>query len=195
MVKKLNSIIPYLLIAIFTGWFSYKFFIERKIPKESSMALDWDQLDATGALPQKTPTTLKTVKEATAVREHSTLTKEDEDQFAIFDHIEKSWIEEVKVIIGPTDFSRYLEMRESNEKEKMMAYQEYHDYLRQKFGDKFEYNISEDQSIREKEINQHYLQKLLKLIGNEKFQTYLKLRDKINEENRRNNKIFIQIEF
>lgn len=196
MKNKFKSIIPYLLIVILIGWFSKKFFIERKTTVNSSMALDWDQLDATsGTVPQKTPATLKTIEGATHMREHSTLSKEDEDQFEMFDHMEKAWLAEVESIIGVTHFPRYLEMRESNEKEKMMAYQEYHDFLRQKFGDKFEYNISEDQSIREKKINQTYLKDLLLLVGKNKFQTYIKARDRINEENRRNNNTFIQIEF
>lgn len=196
-MKKFKQSIPYLLIVILTAWFSYKFFVERKAPKEPSMALDWDQLDSTsGSLPQKTPVTLtKTVDGATHMREHNTLTKEDEDQFAAFDRMEKSWLAVAESIIGIKHYPRYLEMRETNEKEKMMAYQEYHDYLRQQFGDKFEYNISEDQSIREKDINQRYLKDLLALIGNDKFQAYVKARDKVNEENRRTNKTFIQIEF
>ena len=33
------------------------------------------------------------------------------------------------------------------------------------------------------------------LIGDRKFKEYLKTRDKVNEENRKRNKLFIQIEF
>lgn len=195
-MNKFKQSIPYLLIAIFTGWFSYKFFVDRKIPSESSMALDWDQLDSTsGSAPEKTPATLRKVDGASNMREYNTLTKKDEDEFAEFDLLESSWLVTAESIIGRADYPRYIEMRDANEKEKMIAYQEYHDYLRKKFGDKFEYNISEDQSIQEKKINQRYLKELLALIGNEKFQAYIKARDKINEENRRNNKAFIQIEF
>ena len=195
-MKKFNQSIPYLMVAILIGWFSYKFFVERKIPAGPSLALDWDQLDASsGSTPEKRPATLRKVNGATHMREHNSLTKEDEDQFVEFDLMETSWLATVESIIGIKDFPRYEEMRDNNEKEKMMAYQEYHDYLRQQFGDKFEYNISEDQSIREKEINQRYLKDLLALIGDAKFQAYIKARDKINEENRRNNKAFLQIEF
>ncbi len=200
-MNKFKKAIPYLLIAVFTAWFSYKFFVERKVVDKNSMALDWDQLDSTtGSNPLDTPASIK--KEDAKVnadvphmREHSTLTKEDEEQFAAFDRMEKAWLVKAQSIIGDTHYRRYLEMRENNDKEKMMAYQEYHNYLRQKFGDKFNYNISEDQSVREKEINQRYLKELLALIGETKFQAYLKARDQINEENRRNNKEFIQIEF
>lgn len=195
-MEKLKKALPYFLVLLFLSWASYKFFIERKMPTEPSMALDWDQLDATsGSNPLDTPATIKKGEEKQGMREHSTLTPAEEEQFAAFDRMEKEWLTTVQGIIGADHYNRYLEMRDNNEKEKMMAYKEYHDYLRQKYGDKFNYNISEDQSVREKEINQHYLQELLKLIGHDKFQVYLKARDKINEDNRRNNKEFIQIEF
>jgi uncharacterized protein YgiM (DUF1202 family) len=86
-------------------------------------------------------------------------------------------------------------MRDRNEKEKMQAYKEYHNYLRQKYGDKFSYNITDDQSAREKQINQRYLKDLLKLIGPEKFKKYTASKDQFNEEMRRKNKESIQIEF
>lgn len=197
-MKKVKALIPYLLIALLTAWFSYKFFVERTPPSEAQkMTLDWDQLDSTsGSNPLDTPASIK--KEADDVphmREYSTLTKDDEEQFEAFERMEKEWLAIAESIIGITHYPRYLEMRENNDKEKMMAYKDYHDHLRQKYGDKFTYNISEDQSVREKEINQRYLKELLTLIGNEKFQSYIKARDRINEENRRKNKTFIQIEF
>jgi hypothetical protein len=198
-MKKLKNLFPYFLILLFVTWFSYKFFIERPIPKEQSMKLDWDQLDATSGSPATdVPVTLK--KENKLVmklktREHSELTKSDEEEFAEFDQMEKSWLGNVKAIIGDKYYGAYIAMRDSNEKEKMDAYKEYHDYLRKKFGDKFSYNISEDQSIREKEINQKYLKLLMQKIGTEKFQAYILARDKVNEANRRNKKLFVQIEF
>lgn len=197
-MDKFKKAVPYLLILLLVVWFSYKFFIARPIPKEQSMKLDWDQLDATSGIPpEKIPVTIK--KEDDLVkprktREHSELSKAEEEQFAEYDVIEKNWLSKVESIVG-SDYPAYLEMREINEKEKMQAYKEYHDYLRKKFGDKFNYNISEDQSIREKEINQKYLKKLLEKIGQTKFQAYIKARDEVNEANRRQKKLFMQIEF
>ena len=199
-MEKLKKSIPYLLVLLFLGWASYKFFIERKIDPEPKMTLDWDELDATsGTPPASEPASIKSGEAAkpdktSNVREHSTLTKTEEDQFAIYDQIEGKWLAEVKGIFQE-HYPAYLEMRESNEKEKMKAYKEYHDYLRKKHGDTFTYNISEDQSIREKKINQAYLKKLLPLVGEEKFKAYLKARDKVNEENRRSGNEAIQMEF
>ncbi|MBY0415876.1 MAG: hypothetical protein K2Q18_17015 [Bdellovibrionales bacterium] len=194
-MEKLKKAAPYLLIVLFVGWFSFKFFVERKTTPEPKMTLDWDQLDATsGSATEVVPATIKTGANA-KVKDRAEGEVRDEDDFQVFDQIEKEWLLITKGIIDEDHYGAYLEMREKNEKEKAMAYKEYHDYLKQKYGDKFSYNISEDQSVREKEINQRYLKELLALIGNEKFQQYILARDKINEENRRNNKEFIQIEF
>jgi len=79
--------------------------------------------------------------------------KEDESQnFEEFDRMERNWLERVQKIIEPKLYPIYLELRERNEKEKMQAYKEYHNYLKQKYGDKFSYNISEDQSELEKRL-------------------------------------------
>ena len=198
-MEKIKKYGPYILIIIFVLWFSYKFFVERKISttgNEEKMALDWDQLDAnSGSKPEDVPASIKTKDPELKSREHSTLTPTEDEQFEAFDKMEKDWIASVKSIFSEKEFVIYSGMRELNEKEKAKAYKEYHDYLRKKHGDTFTYNISEDQSIREKAINQKYLKELLKVVGEEKFQTYVKARDKINEDNRKSGKEFIQVEF
>jgi hypothetical protein len=120
-----------------------------------------------------------------------------DDNFIAFDKMEKEWLTKVSNLIDKKEYSVYLELRELADKEKNIAYQEYHDYLRQKYGNNFKYNISEDQSIREKKINEKYLQDLLKLIGEEKYKKYLKLKDEYNESLIRNSngKSVITIEF
>ena len=118
-----------------------------------------------------------------------------DENFEVFDKIEKEWLTKAQAIVGSDKYQAYLGLREQNDKEKLLAYKEYHDYLRQKYGDKFSYNLSEDQSIREKKINQRYLGELLKLIGPEKFTKYTAEKDQFNEEMRRQKKETIQIEF
>lgn len=120
---------------------------------------------------------------------------DQDERFMEFDRQEQAWFATMKSIVGEKVFAEYVQMREQSEKEKLMAYKEYHNYLRQKYGDKFSYNISEDQSIREKDITKRYLSELLKLIGEEKFRQYTAARDQFNEKMRRENKEAIQIEF
>lgn len=120
-----------------------------------------------------------------------------EDKFDVFDRIEKEWLSQVSVLLGEKNYTLYLDMRDRNEKEKLQAYQAFHDYLRSKYGENFKYNISEDQSVNEKRINDKYQKELLKLIGEEKYKTYLKTLDQFNEKTRResNGKNFVLMEF
>lgn len=195
-MNQLKKASPYLIIVIFVAWFSYKFFIERKIPESPKMTLDWDQLDATsGSKPEVVPATIKTDALDAKAKVGKDEVPATDDEFKAFDEMEKKWLTSVESLFGPLAYQKYLSLRAENEKEKALAYKEYHEYLKKKFGDKFTYNISEDQSIREKQINQRYLKELLILVGSENFQKYLKARDVLNEENRKNNKEFIQIEF
>jgi hypothetical protein len=147
--------------------------------------------------PQTQPTSVPNVvqKKNNETHKAGKAVETTENNFAIYDQMEKKWLDSVSLIIGSKTFPIYLEMRERNDKEKMQAYKEYHDYLRFKYGDKYSYNISEDQSIREKKINERYLNDLLKLIGQEKFKAYLKAKDDFNEESRRRSKEAMIIEF
>jgi hypothetical protein len=147
--------------------------------------------------PQTQPTSVPNVVQKKNKETHKAgkAVETTENNFAIYDQMEKKWLDSASLIIGPKTFPIYLEMRERNDKEKMQAYKEYHDYLRFKYGDKYSYNISEDQSIREKKINERYLNDLLKLIGQEKFKAYLKAKDDFNEESRRRSKEAMIIEF
>lgn len=199
MNKKIPLIV---LFIILVSWFVYRA-THAPVPK-NEVVIDSDTAIAPA---QNVPSTLKvngTQEDKTRpvqpgfgpqkVRVYESPEAKDE-KFEEFDRQEKVWLGKVKSIIGDKDFPIYVEMREQSEKEKLMAYKEYHDYLRQKFGDKFSYNISEDQSIREKEITKRYLAQLLKMIGDEKFKQYTAARDQFNEDMRRNNKDSIQVEF
>jgi uncharacterized short protein YbdD (DUF466 family) len=114
--------------------------------------------------------------------------KTEDKNFAEYDQNEKEWLTRIENILGENDYQYYVGLRNKNEEEKMKAYKEFHDYLRQKNGDNFSYNISEDQSIREKEINTKYTREFLKHIGEEKFKSYLKVRDEFNAELQRKSK-------
>jgi hypothetical protein len=109
-----------------------------------------------------------------------------DENFSQFDQIEKTWLLKMASFFNRNDYDFYNEIRNRNEEEKMEAYKEFHDYLRKKNGDNFSYHISEDQSVREKAINNKYSQVLLKRIGPEKFKMYLKTRDQFNEDLARN---------
>lgn len=197
-MQKIKTAIPYLLIALLVGWFSYKFFVERKVTTQSQMTLDWDELDRSGM--GATADLPKSIKEAktseTALSQSKDIGEPESDEMiAEIENMEKKWLGEVKSIIGSEQYPAYLELKKINEKEKLEAYNAFHEYMRKKHGDNFSYNISEDQSVQEKKVNQKYLKELLKKIGQEKFAAYIKARDKLNENYRKQNKIFLQVEF
>lgn len=179
-----------LVILVIASWIGYRA-LHAPVPRATVVS----ETDSTQKIDKITPTTLK-INSATSKEVQKTKEREftDED-FKEFDQIEKNWLQTVEVIVGEKNYPRYLEMRNRSEQEKMQAYKEYHDYLRQKYGDTFSYNISEDQSIREKQINQRYLKELLQLIGPESFKKYTEAKDLFNENMRRENKESIQMEF
>lgn len=193
MNKKGLALIFSMCIAVILFWFIF-----RAVNAPSQKVVVVDSNPKASSADAKLPESLKISPEsrkqnAEAIAESQGAA--DDENFESFDILEKEWLTNVQEIIGPDLYGQYLEMRNQNEKEKMQAYKEYHDYLRQKYGDKFTYNISEDQSTREKEINQRYLKELLKLIGPEKFKIYTNSKDKFNEVMRKKNKESIQIEF
>lgn len=120
-----------------------------------------------------------------------------DDKFSAFEEMEKNWLNKSKELLGDNNFKEYFNLRENCEKEKEKAYSAYHDYLRSKNGNNFKYNISEDQSALELKINEKYQDKLLKIIGEDKYKKYLVLKDNFNEElhKKSNGKEVILIEF
>ncbi|MDD4975529.1 MAG: hypothetical protein PHY93_14310 [Bacteriovorax sp.] len=194
MKKKVIIIIFILLISV--GWFVYR---ALRVPLEKVVETDSDiKVIATNTF-TIAPPSLKVhapiAGTAPEEKKNYRVRETEDEQFEVFDKLESAWLLKAQEIIGADKYALYLDMRNRNEKEKMQAYKEYHDYLRQKYGDKFSYNITDDQSAREKQINQRYLKDLLKLIGPEKFKNYTATKDQFNEEMRRKNKESIQIEF
>ncbi len=200
-MERFKKLLPFFLVGLFISWASYKFFIERPIkPKNETFTLDWHELEEKSGVKknplEQVPLSIKTNNTKEASDKVSVGSRvDDQEIFLAFDEVERNWLLAVKPVIGEEYYSAYLELREKNEKEKMDAYKAYHEFLRQKYGDNFEYNISEDQSVKEKEINQVYLKKLLELLGRERFQNYLKARDEYNEGTRRSGKEFLPMEF
>lgn len=165
--------ISILLLLIFIGTLLY-YFYKPQTDKEEKTYNDIQTQNSTVVLEaEKNP--------PPAANNQKTFKTQDKN-FDEYDTNEKEWLGKIENILGEKDYEYYIDLRNKNEEEKMKAYKEFHDYLRQKHGDNFSYNISEDQSIREKEINTNNTRDLLKRIGEEKFKLYLKARDQFNEE-------------
>jgi hypothetical protein len=186
---KKNALIILFLILLIANWAYYKA-LNRP---NRNIVLNEENNQTPSSLELKSPSQLPAVNTNSKLK-NMPINSEDQN-FEVYDEMEKKWLLKIQTIISADKYARYLELKNQNENEKLKAYKEFHHYLRQKYGDKFSYNISEDQSIREKEINQKYLTELAKLIGPEKFIDYTTAKDELNEEMIRNNKESIQIEF
>lgn len=170
MIKKILFAIFLLLIFLV-----YYFYNQPKTQKDEKSTYNEIQTHSTTVVfKDKTASPDKTSK--------TKIIKTADKNFEEYEQNEQEWLGKVEDLLGEKDFQFYVSLREKNDQEKMQAYQEFHDYLRKKHGDNFSYNISEDQSIREKDINTRYTRLLLKQIGEEKFKNYLKIRDHFNEE-------------
>lgn len=201
-MEKFKKIIPVILIVIFIGWFCKKYFIDREVPRSQTQELNRYDLEAHEELDEEGEDSdaldghthgVNETKEEKMLKE---LTDEEaEEIIGNIEKIEQKWLDQVHTIVGDQNFEQYLKMRQRNEKEKLDAYNQYHEFLRKKYGDKYAYNISEDQSKKEKEINQNFLKEFKMLIGESKFKDYLKAKDEINKEYQKQNELFMEIEF
>ncbi len=204
-MEKFKKIIPVILIVVFIGWFCKKYFIDREVPRSQTQELNRYDLEAHDEFNEEDEASdaldghahggndSHDSKEEKMLKE---LTDEEaEEIIGKIEKIEQKWLDQVHTIVGDQNFEQYLKMRQRNEKEKLDAYNQYHEFLRKKYGDKYAYNISEDQSKKEKEINQNFLKEFKMLIGEAKFKDYLKAKDEINKEYQKQNELFMEIEF
>ena len=169
MLKKISII---LFVAVLVGVFLY-YYNNPKAVKDEKTYNDIQTSNPTVVL--KNETTSPTAPNQKVI-------KTQDKNFDEYEKNEQEWLGKIENILSQNDYEYYLDLRKKNDEEKMKAYKEFHDYLRQKHGDNFSYNISEDQSIREKEINTRNTRELLKRIGEEKFKLYLQARDQFNAE-------------
>lgn len=182
-MQKRIIIILILIIASVAVWF----FFSKRI--EPGSELQPEENIVSEVKDQTSPTViLKEDKSVVSTKKTSSLENPQDKNFDEYDKNDKIWLGKVQNVLSRNEFEFYQGLRSNNEEEKMQAYQEFHDYLRQKHGDNFSYNISEDQSIREKQINAKYTQEFLKKIGPDKFKLYLNMRDQFNEEQQRKSK-------
>lgn len=197
-MKKIIFLITILLLGL--GYYFYQKNHSQIITHEELIRLKKAAKENAPAQ-ENVPLTLKTNEqssEALLQKEPEVKVYETKDEkFEAFDRMEKGWLNSVSKLLTAKEYLVYEDLRNLNEKEKADAYKAYHDYLRSKYGNNFKYNISEDQSIREKKINEKYLKDLAKLIGPEKFKKYLATKDQYNENLRRETKgkSFLVIEF
>jgi hypothetical protein len=104
---------------------------------------------------------------------------EESREFKEIEAREEKWSSELSKIFDKTEMETYFQLQSECEDEKSRDYFEYHRAL---VAENKIIRVSEDKGPRELDINQKYLKKLLKTVGEEKMKKYFSLRTQINEE-------------
>ncbi len=108
---------------------------------------------------------------------------EDDKNFEEFDRLEEKWLNQMQTFFNDEKkFNIYMMFRDSSEKEKLDAYEEYHKHLEAKYGKNYSYSLSEDDTKREESINNKYLNKIKLLLGEKEYIKYLEVKDQFNKE-------------
>jgi len=201
-MKKLSYLVLIIALAFLAYYFSKS--NEKTITKQNSNSNDFQNTSLNNnssnkkeSLPDSFKSGDDQNKKASNEELKVKVVETHDPKFEEFDRLEALWLKEVQEIFGREEYHYYQTLREVNEKEKMEAYQAFHDYMRSKSGNNFSYKITEDQTIREKKINEKYLNMLEKKVGASKFRQYISRRDALNEKNQRakNGQNVIVIEF
>ena len=119
----------------------------------------------------------------------ASLTEEEIEELEdYFDKVEMGWGNKMKELfvdelkLGEDALEDYGMLRENYEEEKMVAYQEFHEFMVQKYGENYAYNPTEEMEIFENKVQDIYLEKLRKQLGDENYSKYLEVKDSYNDQ-------------
>jgi len=108
-----------------------------------------------------------------------------------FDQVEKDWDTTMEsfflkeMAMPPEEFKEYKKLREAYDMDRLEAYQEFHEYMLEKYGEKYTYSPSDDMEKFENKVREQYLDVLRKRIGDDTYKKYLDTLDQFNEKLRR----------
>ncbi|MCO4794741.1 MAG: hypothetical protein KC493_13565 [Bacteriovoracaceae bacterium] len=122
----------------------------------------------------------------------TSLTEEEiEEMEEYFDRVEIGWGKRMEEFfmkeanLGEDAMEDYGQLRENYEEEKMIAYQEFHEFMVAKHGENYAYNPTEEMEIFENKVQDIYLDKLRKQLGDENYSRYLEVKDQYNDQLRK----------
>ncbi|GAB4015028.1 MAG: hypothetical protein Fur0010_13660 [Bdellovibrio sp.] len=108
-----------------------------------------------------------------------------------FDQVEKDWDQSMESLflkelaLPQEEFKEYKKLREAYEMDRLEAYHEFHEYMLEKYGEKYTYSPSDDMEKFENKVREQYLEVLRKRIGDDNFKKYIETMDQFNEKLRR----------
>jgi len=111
---------------------------------------------------------------------------------AYFDEVEGQWEQEISNLLlgemglGQKALEEYQSLKENYEEEKLEAFEEFHEYMEEKYGDNYAYNPSDDQESFDNKVNDIYLEKMRTLLGGEEnYARYIEIKENFNDGLRR----------
>ena len=115
------------------------------------------------------------------------LSEEEIDEFEeYFEEVEKNWLTQIEsLFIGEFSLTEekieaYLNIREGYEEEKMIAFQEFHEYMIQKHGENYTFTPTEDMEQFENKVVQTYKEKMEKFLGENNYARYKEVLEEYN---------------
>lgn len=141
---------------------------------------------------RKTPLKFESIEQREENSQRNELSDEElADLEKYFDKIEKKWTQKVEAYFkenfpGENVFNEFSNLRDRFEEEKVLAYENFHERMLDKFGEDYEFRPTEIDDKEVREINDRYEDELKNLLGEEHFQTYIEMREDFNEQIRKN---------
>ena len=108
-----------------------------------------------------------------------------------FEEVEKNWATQIEALfvgefsLGEDALEKYMNLREGYEEEKMIAFQEFHEFMVSKYGENYSFQPSADMESFENKVEVVYLEKMKNLLGQENFERYLEVKNEFNERIRK----------
>ena len=108
-----------------------------------------------------------------------------------FEAVEKNWIIQIEsLFIGEFSLTEdkienYLDIREGYEEEKMIAFQEFHEYMIQKHGENYTFTPTPDMEQFENKVVQTYKEKMEQFLGENNYVRYKEVLEEYNNRLRR----------
>ncbi|MBT3586615.1 MAG: hypothetical protein HN509_17025 [Halobacteriovoraceae bacterium] len=105
-----------------------------------------------------------------------------------FEKVEKEWNDKMtdllikELNLGEKGMQGYEKLREGYEQDKLEAFQEFHEGMVEKYGDKYSYQPNQDQEIFDKKVHTEYNDQLRKFLGEEGYHRYGQIKDDYNQK-------------
>ncbi len=104
-----------------------------------------------------------------------------------YEEVENNWFSQIEALfVGEFSLKEeviesYMDLRESYEEEKMISFQEFHDFMASKHGDQYTYNPTDDMEVFENKVADEYYEKMRALLGDDQYRRYLEVKDQFND--------------